>query len=396
MSTYAPPLDGVTIVSVEQAIAAPLCTRQLAELGARVIKIERRDGGDFARHYDRRVNGLCSHFVWTNRSKESLTLNLKKKVAGDVMERLLAGADVLVQNLAPSAAARLGLDFDALHARFDQLIVCNISGYGDSGPYADKKAYDLLVQAESGFLSVTGLPEALVKSGISIADIAAGTQAHSAILAALIQRSKIGKGCRIDISMLEAMVEWMGYPLNFAYEGAEPPPRTGSDHASIYPYGVFTAQDDEVLMLGLQNEREWKEFCASVLQAPGLSDDPRFATNPARSENREELRNIIQLQFSTIPIDKVCARLQEAKIAYSRVNDMAAVWKHPQLRALERFVTIDTPGGKIESLQPPGRNSTYSARLGAVPALGEQTETILEELNFSADEITQMRQDEVI
>lgn len=396
MSSHAPPLDGVTVVSIEQAIAAPLCTRQLAELGARVIKIERREGGDFARQYDSRVKGLSSHFVWTNRSKESLSLDLKHAAASQVMQRLLASADVLVQNLAPSAAGRLGLGFEKLQKSFDQLIVCNISGYGEGGPYADKKAYDLLVQAESGFLSVTGLPDTLVKSGISIADIAAGMQAQSAILAALIQRAKTGKGSKIDISMLDAMVEWMGFPLNYAYDGAEPPPRTGADHASIYPYGVFTARNDEVIMLGLQNEREWQAFCGSVLEAPELAKDPRFNNNTARSKNRDELREIIQLQFTTKAAEDICAKLNKAQIAFARVNDMAAVWNHPQLRTLQRFVEIGTPAGPVETLLPPGRNNTYAPRLGPVPALGEHTHAILAELKFSANEIRQMQEDEVI
>ncbi|MEQ8313407.1 MAG: CaiB/BaiF CoA-transferase family protein [Gammaproteobacteria bacterium] len=396
MSAATPPLDGITVVAIEQAIAAPLCTRQLAELGARVIKVERRDGGDFARHYDDRVKGLCSHFVWTNRSKESLTLDLKHEGAELVLDRLLESADVLVQNLAPAALRKLGLGFDELSKRFNQLIVCNISGYGEEGPYADKKAYDLLVQAEAGFLSVTGLPDQFVKSGISIADIAAGMQAHGAILAALIQRGRTGKGSCIDISMLEAMVEWMGFPLYYAYDGAEPPPRSGSDHASIYPYGVFVSRDQEVIMLGLQNEREWRVFCVEVLDAPDLVNDPRFDSNAARSGNRGDLREIIQLLFSTKTSAEICAGLDAASIAFSHVNDMAGVWNHPQLRSLRRFVEIETPQGTVETLQPPARNSNYQPRLDPVPALGEHTEQLLTELNFSADEIRQMRQDEVI
>lgn len=396
MSAATPPLDGITVVAIEQAIAAPLCTRQLAELGARVIKVERRDGGDFARHYDDRVKGLCSHFVWTNRSKESLTLDLKHQGAAPVLDRLLESADVLVQNLAPAALRKLGLGFDELSKRFEQLIVCNISGYGEQGPYADKKAYDLLVQAEAGFLSVTGLPDQFVKSGISIADIAAGMQAHGAILAALIQRGRTGMGSCIDISMLEAMVEWLGFPLYYAYDGAEPPARTGSDHASIYPYGVFTSRDGEVIMLGLQNEREWRSFCVDVLEAADLVADPRFDSNTARSENRGELRGIIQLQFATKSAEEICARLGAAGIAFSHVNDMAGVWNHPQLRSLQRFIEIETPQGSVETLVPPARNNSYEPRLDPVPALGEHTEQLLTELNFSADEIRQMQQDEVI
>ncbi len=396
MKRNPPPLDGVTVVSIEQAIAAPLCTRQLAELGARVIKIERPDGGDFARHYDDRVKGLSSHFVWTNRGKESLTLNLKNPAGQRVIERLLTQADVLVQNLAPSAASRLGLGFDSLHPRFEKLIVCNISGYGNDGPYADKKAYDLLVQAEAGFLSVTGLPDALVKSGISIADIAAGMQAHAAILAALIQRSKTGSGSCIDISMLEAMTEWMGFPLYYAYEGAEPPARSGADHASIYPYGVFTTASGESILLGMQNEREWQAFCAQVMNDDRLAVDERYDSNQKRSENRDVLRELIQGRFSAMDAATICSKLDTAHIAYARANDMKAVWQHPQLRALQRFVEIDSPAGRIETLEPPGRSSDYNPRLGAVPDLGEHTRQILESLDFSAQEIGQMREDAVI
>src|SRR5213592_1007109 len=264
------PLDGITVVTLEHAIAAPFCTRQLADLGARVIKVERPGTGDFARAYDERVNGMASHFVWTNRSKESLTLDVKHPEAQKVLEKLLEEADVLVQNLAPGAAARLGLGFQALHEKHPQLIVCDISGYGDDpeepGPYRDKKAYDLLIQSESGFLSITGTPDEPAKAGCSIADIAAGMYAHSSILAALIERGRSGRGKRIDISMLESMVEWMSYPLYYAFDGAEPPPRSGAAHATIYPYGPFPAGDGGVVMLGLQNEREWQAFCARVLE----------------------------------------------------------------------------------------------------------------------------------
>src|SRR5450756_1657851 len=262
------PLDGITVISLEHAIAAPFCTRQLADLGARVIKVERPGVGDFARAYDARVRGLASHFVWTNRSKESLTLDVKHDEAGSILTKLLKNADVLVQNLAPGAAARLGLSFDALKEKCPKLIVCDISGYGAYGPYRDKKAYDLLIQSEAGFLSITGSPDEPAKAGCSIADIAAGMYAYSNILAALIQRGRTGTGCRIDVSMLESMVEWMSYPMYYAFDGASPPPRAGASHATIYPYGPFTAGDGRTVMLGLQNEREWQQFCVKVLQRP--------------------------------------------------------------------------------------------------------------------------------
>ena len=390
------PLDGITVVSIEQAIAAPLCTRQLADLGARVIKVERPDGGDFARHYDDRVNGLSSHFVWTNRGKESLTLNLKDPSAREVLDRLLQCADVFVQNLAPAAATRMNLGFDQLQHQFPKLVVCNISGYGDSGPYAGKKAYDLLVQAEAGFLSVTGTPDSLVKSGISIADIAAGTQAHSAILAALIQRGKTGQGSCIDISMLEAMVEWMGFPLYYAYEGAEPPARSGADHASIYPYGLFNTGDGEVIMLGLQNEREWQSFCEQALDELALTTDARFNTNSQRSANREALKKIIDEKLSRETAQSFCNKLDDCRIAYARVNDLGSVWNHPQLKALERFTEIETSVGTIKSLLPPGKNSTFEPDLKRVPGLGQHTQAILEEFDYSLSEIAALREQKAV
>ncbi len=386
-----PPLDGLLVIALEHAIAAPLCTRQLAELGARVIKIERREQGDFARYYDDRVKGLCSHFVWTNRSKESLTLDLKHPAAAGILARLLTRADVLVQNLAPSAAARMGLGYEALATDYPQLIVCNITGYGEEGPYSSKKAYDLLVQAEAGFLSVTGSAEDPAKSGISIADIAAGTQAHTAILAALLQRQRTGSGCRIDISMLEAMVEWMGFPLYYAYDRQQAPVRSGADHASIYPYGVFRSGDDKLLMLGIQNEREWVAFCELVLGNAALAEDSRFVSNTLRSENRKELQELIQQSFSAKTAAEIRASLDAAAIANASANDMAAVWDHPQLRALRRFVEVDTPVGTVTALQPPGHSSAYDPRLAAVPALGEHTGAILEDLGYSEAEIAEFR-----
>ncbi|MGB6054648.1 MAG: CaiB/BaiF CoA-transferase family protein, partial [Burkholderiaceae bacterium] len=335
------PLQGITVVTLEHAIAAPFCTRQLADLGARVIKIERPGVGDFARAYDERVNGLASHFVWTNRSKESLTLDVKQPQAEPVLRALLADADVLVQNLAPGAAARLGLSFEALHEQFPRLIVCDISGYGSDGPYRDKKAYDLLIQSEAGFLSVTGTPDEPAKAGCSIADIAAGMYAYTNILAALIERGKTGRGRRIDISMLEAMVEWMGYPLYYAYDGAAPPPRAGAAHATIYPYGPFPTGDGKTVMLGLQNEREWQAFCEHVLHQPALAADPRFASNSRRSDARDSLRALIVEVFAELDADEVTRRLDDAQIANARVNDMQELWRHAQLAARQRWVEVD-------------------------------------------------------
>lgn len=332
MSNSSPrPLDGITVVSLEHAIAAPFCTRQLADQGARVIKVERAGEGDFARHYDTRAAGLCSHFVWVNRSKESLALDLKSAKAGEVMQRLLAKADVFVQNLAPGAAARLGLDAASLRAKYPRLIVCDISGYGNDGPYRDRKAYDLLIQAEAGFLSVTGTPDDPVKAGASIADIAAAMYAYTAILNALLLRGRTGEGSHIDVSMLEALGEWMGYPLYYAYQGASPPPRLGAAHATIYPYGPFVAGDGRTVMLGLQNEREWLSFCGVVLEQPALAADPRFDSNARRNENREALRAMILAAFTTLTSAQLRERLDRAQIANADVNEMADVWQHPQL-----------------------------------------------------------------
>ena len=385
------PLDGITVVTLEHAIAAPLCTRQLADLGARVIKVERPGSGDFARAYDERVRGMASHFVWSNRSKESLTLDVKHESASRVLAQLLAKADVLVQNLAPGAAARLGLSYEALSENHPGLIVCDISGYGSDGPYRDKKAYDLLIQSEAGFLSVTGTPGDPAKAGCSIADIAAGMHAYASILAALIQRGRTGRGCRFDVSMLESMVEWMGYPLYYAIDGASPPQRTGAAHATIYPYGPFPAGDGKTVMLGLQNEREWALFCEKVLRRPELAADERFSSNPRRTAQRDALRAIIVEAFAAMTADQVIARLDEAQIANARMNDMHDVWRHAQLEARKRWTVVSTPAGSIPALLPPGTTDAFEPCMEAVPALGEHTEAILRELGLPAADIAAMR-----
>ncbi len=390
MATANRPLDGITVVSLEHAIAAPFCTRQLADLGARVIKVERPGSGDFARGYDERVKGLASHFVWTNRSKESLTLDVKHAEAEDVFARLLAQTDVLVQNLAPGAAARLGLSFETLHERYPRLIVCDISGYGDSGPYRDKKAYDLLIQSESGFLSITGTPDEPSKAGCSIADIAAGMYAYSNILAALIQRGKTGEGSRVEVSMLEAMAEWMSYPLYYAIDGAAPPPRSGAAHATIYPYGPFTAGDGKVVMLGLQNEREWAIFCEKVLLQPELIADPRYASNSKRTAARAEVKALVEQAFAALSSEQVVARLDAAGIANAHVNDMHDLWQHRQLQARGRWVEIDSPAGPLPALLPPGLPSNVEPRMDAVPALGQHTHAILAALGYAAEDIARL------
>lgn len=385
------PLDGITVISLEHAIAAPFCTRQLADLGARVVKVERPGAGDFARAYDQRVDGEASHFVWVNRSKESLTLDLKQPAALTVLRELLGGADVLVQNLAPGAAARMGLDAETLQAIHPKLIVCDISGYGEDGPYRDKKAYDLLIQSEAGFLSVTGTPDEPCKSGNSIADIAAGMYAYTGILAALIQRGKTGRGSHIDVSMLESLAEWMGFPMYYAYGGAPPPPRSAAAHATIYPYGPFPAADGGTVMLGLQNEREWRLFCEKVLLKPSLAADPRFDANAKRNTNREVLRDIIHETFSSLSTEQVLARLDAAQIANARMNDMSQLWEHPQLKARDRWRSVGSPAGPIPALLPPGRQSAFDYRMDAVPAVGEHTDAILRSLGRGPDEIAALR-----
>ncbi len=374
------PLDHITVVSLEHAIAAPFCTRQLADLGARVIKVERPGAGDFARAYDQRAKGQSSHFVWVNRSKESLALDLKDPQDLAVLKQLIAKADVLVQNLAPGATGRMGLDAATLRAENPRLIVCDISGYGNDGPYRDKKAYDLLIQSEAGFLSITGTPDQPSKSGNSIADIAAGMYAYTNILSALIQRDKTGEGSHIDVSMLEALGEWMGYPMYYAMDNASPPPRSAAAHATIYPYGPFAAGDGGTVMLGLQNEREWVQFCQHVLQQPALAKDARFDSNARRNANRNDLQTIILDTFAALTAEQVIARLDVAQIANARMNTMAELWAHPQLKARERWTSVDSPAGDLPALLPPGKQSAFDYRMGAIPKVGEHTEAILKEL----------------
>ena len=390
------PLDGITVVSLEHAIAAPFCTRQLADMGARIIKVERPGVGDFARKYDERTRGMASHFVWTNRSKESLTLDLKHPQAGPILEELLGQADVLVQNLAPGAAARMGLSFEALHKKFPKLIVCDISGYGEGGPYETKKAYDLLIQSESGFVSVTGSADAPAKAGCSIADIAAGSYAYSGILNALLLRGKTGLGSHLDVSMLESMVEWMSFPMYYAFEGAAPPPRAGAAHATIYPYGPFPVGDGSNVMLGLQNEREWRVFCEKVLNQPALADEADFSSNSLRVANRDRLRGLIVGAFSKMTIDQVVQYLEDAGIANARVNEMKDVWAHPQLKARNRWTEVGSPVGALPALIPPATNSEFEARMDPIPAIGEHTHAILKELGVSAETVAVLEADKAI
>jgi itaconate CoA-transferase len=372
------PLDGILVVSLEQAIAAPYCTRLLADLGARVIKVERPDGGDFARAYDSRAHGLASHFVWTNRSKESLALDLKDPASVDTLKTLMARADVFVQNLAPGAVERLGLGPAALRRDDPRLVTCSISGYGEGGPYDGRKAYDLLVQAEAGFLSVTGTKDQVAKAGISIADIASGVTACNAILAALLHRERTGRGDHIEVSMLEAMAEWMGFPMYFALDGAEPPPRAGAGHATIYPYGPYGTADGEILF-GLQNDREWAAFATHVLDRPDLADNPRFKGNAGRAGHRDQLEPVIAGALGALSTEAAMRRLDDAGIATARVNDIAALWAHPQLAARSRWDAFGSPAGPLPGLLPVSGEG-WEPRFDPVPALGEHTEEILAEL----------------
>jgi len=385
------PLEGITIVSLEQAVAAPFATRQLADLGARVIKIERPGVGDFARGYDETVRGMASHFVWLNRSKESLTLDLKHPEAGQIVQRLVEDADVFIQNLAPGAAERLGLGPRELAQRYPSLIVCSISGYGSSGPYRDKKAYDLLVQCETGLVSVTGTVGTPAKVGISIADIAAGMYAFTGILTALYQRERTGKGTVLEVSMFEALGEWMGYPAYFAAYGGTPPLRTGANHATIAPYGPFQAGDGKQVNLGLQNEREWALFSSVVLEQPEVAADPRFDSNAKRVANREALHAMIDAVFSQLTIDQVIARLDQAQIANAHMNSMQEFWEHPQLQARERWREVGSPVGPLKALRPPVTMRDVEPRMDPIPALGEQTDQLLRSLGYQDEQISRLR-----
>jgi len=390
------PLEGITVVSLEQAVAAPFATRQLADLGARVIKIERPGAGDFARGYDATVQGMSSHFVWLNRSKESLTLDLKREEAKLVLNRLLAKADVFVQNLAPGAVDRLGFSTQELRTNYPRLIVCNLSGYGSSGPYRDKKAYDLLIQAETGLVSITGTDETPSKVGISIADISCGMYAYSGILTALLVRSKTGEGVALETSLFDSLGEWMSYAMYYTTYGGTPPPRTGASHATIAPYGPVRTGDDKVVYLGLQNEREWKKFCDVVLQNRPLASDPRFDSNANRVRNRPQLDQAMEKVFQKLTAAEIIARLETAQIANARMNTVQEFSEHPQLDARERWGTVESPVGTLKALFPPVTMEKVEPVMNEIPALGQQTDAILGELGFDSQEIASWRNEGVI
>jgi itaconate CoA-transferase len=385
------PLEGITVVALEQVIAGPFATRQLAELGARVIKIERPGGGDSARAYDTTVKGLSSHFVWVNRSKESLALDIKHPGAKQILARLLEKADVFLHNLAPGAVERLGLGAAQVRAKHPRLVWCGISGYGPAGPYASKKAYDLLVQCEAGLLSVTGSADSPAKAGIPAADIAAGMYAFTSILAALLRRERSGEGATIEVTMLEALGEWMGFPALFAAYGGTPPPRSGAHHATIVPYGPFKAGDGETVFLSVQNEREYAAFCDRVLRKGELKADPRFATGPARFRNREAMHAEIDAVFAKLRASEIVERLESADIANARLNDMQGFWRHPQLAARGRWAKVGSPGGELDLLKPPFNLSGFEPRMDPVPALGEHTGAILRELGYSEEDVGKLQ-----
>ncbi len=390
------PLHGLIVVAVEQAVAAPFASRQLADLGARVIKIERPGSGDFARSYDATVNGLASHFVWTNRSKESLTLDLKRPEAAEALARLVARADVFLHNLAPGAVSRLGFGSPALRARHPRLITCEISGYGTSGPYRDKKAYDLLVQSEAGLVSITGTADTPSKVGISIADIAAGMYAFSGILAALLRRERTGEGSAVEVSLFDALAEWMGYPAYFTEYGGAPPPRTGARHAAIAPYGPYPAGDGKAVYLGIQNEREWARFCGQVLEQPALVGDARFTSNSSRVEHQEALAAIITAAFAGLTAASVVERLDAAGIANARMNTVREFLDHPQLADRDRWREIESPVGTLRALLPAFDISGMQPRMSAIPDLGEHTDAILRELGFDVDTIAAWRREGIV
>ncbi|MEU1852458.1 CaiB/BaiF CoA-transferase family protein [Streptomyces sp. NPDC019990] len=396
MSVQRHPLSGVTVVSLEQAVAAPYATRQLADLGARVIKVERPGGGDFARRYDTTVHGHSSYFVWLNRSKESLTLDLKDPRGREILHELLDGADVFVQNLAPGAADRLGLDTATLTGRRPRLIPCTISGYGTTGPWAGRKAYDLLVQCQTGLVSLTGTPEGTARTGISVADIAAGMYAYSGVLTALYTRAVTGEAHPVEVSLFEALAEWMGQPAYYTRHGGTQPPRLGTQHATIAPYGTYPAADGKEVLFSIQNEREWAALCSRFLGRPELVDDPRFATASDRVAHREELNAIVAARCARSGSDEVLADLEAVGIACAGVNDIAAFLGHPVLAARGRWTEVAVPGATVEALLPPADLAGLPARMDPVPAVGEHTEAILSELGRTEEEVTALRADGVV
>ncbi len=385
------PLEGITVVSLEQAVAAPFATRQLADLGARVIKIERPGTGDFARHYDNAVNGMSSYFTWLNRSKESVTLDLKRTESRHILDLLLGQADVLAQNLAPGAVERLGYGWGTLKDKYPRLIMANISGYGPDGPYRDRKAYDLLIQCETGLTSMTGTADAPSKVGISIADIAAGMYAYTGILTALLTRARTGAGTRVDVSMLEALGEWMSHPLYYSMFTKREPARTGLSHATIYPYGPFSVAGNKQIFVAVQNDREWENFCSIVLKMPFLANEVRFQSNAHRVKNRFELKEIIEAVFEQLSLEVVMERLEAANVATAHMNSVLEFAEHPQLTARNRWHSVESPVGPLPALCPPVQLEGMGVKMGSIPELGEHTLAILQQLGFAPDAVEELR-----
>ena len=382
-------LNGITVLALEQAVAVPFATRQLADLGARVIKVERPVEGDFARHYDTRVKGLSSYFAWLNRSKESLALDLKSAEAQTVVRQLASSTDVVVQNLSPGATTRLGLSSHELRELNPRLITVDLTGYGNGGPLEDRKAYDLLIQAEAGLLSVTGSASEMVRAGISVADIAGGMYVYSAVLAALVHRGTTGEGTAIEVSLFDALIEWMGHPINYGLYTGEGPVRAGDSHPSIYPYGSFAAANGRV-QFGIQNQREWEAFCAQVLQRPEVVTDSRFATNDDRHSHRSDLAAVIEEVFETLTVSEVAHLLDEAGIANGRVNNISDVIDHPNLVERDRWRTIESAGGTIRTLRPPAIMHGHDEPIGPIPSVGQHTADILRELGYHDDRISEL------
>jgi len=391
VTTDTGPLAGVTVVALEQAVAAPFATRQLADLGARVIKIERAGTGDFARGYDESVHGQSSYFIWLNRSKESLTLDVKSTAGRAILHQLLADADVFIQNLLPEAVARLGLTAAELTPRYPRLITCAISGYGPDGPWADRKAYDLLVQCETGLVSLTGTPEAQAKVGISVADIAAGMYAYSGILTALYRRATTGQASVVEVALFDALAEWMSAPAYYTRYGGVPLARTGVQHATIAPYGPYSTEDSATVLLAVQNAREWSAFCDIVLGRAELAGDPRFTTNSARVAHRDELNAIIGRRFAALTSVAVIQLLTRAGVANARINSVAEFIEHPVLAGRDRWTEVATPGGPIQAMVPPVTLRGSRPRMDAVPELGAHTDAILSKLGYTAGEIADLR-----
>ncbi|GAA0603181.1 CaiB/BaiF CoA-transferase family protein [Sporichthya brevicatena] len=385
------PLDGVTVVSIEQAVAAPFATRQLADLGARVIKIERPGVGDFARSYDERVHGESSYFIWLNRSKESLTLDFKRPEGLTILHQLLSGADVFLSNLGPGAIGRLGLDAPTLAEKYPRLIHATISGYGTTGVWAHRKAYDLLVQSEAGLVSITGQPDSVARVGISVADISAGMYAYTGILTALLHRANTGVVAPVEVSLFESLAEWMGSPAYYTMYSGEPPRRVGAEHATISPYGPYASSSGDIIMLAVQSQEEWREFCRVVMEDPGLASNPEFAINSARCDHREKLNALIGKRIGQLSTDEALRLLDSARIANARVNTVNEFLEHPALASRDRWVTVDSPGGEIRALKPPASLGGIEPRMDAVPALGAHTDAILGSLGYSPESIEELR-----